>query len=106
MTRSYDEIEKLIQDAGVPRRSPIARLITTTAENLNAAETQITAKISFLRDTLSRVEAAFGETSPHFSPLGELQRTAAEADQLLTRFEVLNDQLGMLTTAASEAAAP
>ena len=64
MTRSYDEIEKLIQDAGVPRRSPIARLITTTAGNLNAAETQITAKISFLRDTLSRVEAAFGETTP------------------------------------------
>jgi len=53
MTRSYDEIEKLTRDAGVPR-SPVARLIMTTAENLNAAETQITAKISFLRDTLSR----------------------------------------------------
>ena len=50
MTRSYDEIEKLTRDAGVPRRSPIGRLIMTTAENLNAAETQITAKISFLRD--------------------------------------------------------
>jgi hypothetical protein len=70
MTRSYDEIEKLTRDARVPRRSPIGRAIMTTAENLNAAETQITAKISSLRDTLSRVEAALGETSPHFSPLG------------------------------------
>src|ERR1039457_3601298 len=43
---------------------------------------------------------------PALQPPRELQRTAAEADQLLTRYELLNDQLGMLTTAASEAAAP
>jgi len=106
MMRSFEEIEKLIHDAGTCPRSPMAQMIAAIAQKLNAASLEIAGKILIIRDALDRVEQKLGQADPHVNALGELQRTPAELDLLLARFQLLSDQLGMLVKAASEAKAP
>jgi hypothetical protein len=103
MMRSLEQIEKLIQDAGASPSSPMAQMIAATAQKLNTASLEIAGKILIIRDTLDRVEQKLGQADPHVNTLGELQRTPAELDLLLARFQLLSDQLGMLVKAASEA---
>jgi hypothetical protein len=107
MMRSFDDIEKLIGDAGAPPRSPMARMIAATAQKLNTTSLEIAGKALIIRDALDRVEHKLAQADPHFNTAGELQRTPAELDQLLARYALLNDQLAMLVTAAAaEAKAP
>jgi hypothetical protein len=105
MMRSFEEIEKLIRDAGAPPRSPMAQMIAGTAQKLNTASLEIAGKILIIRDALDRAEQKLGQADPHVNTAGELQRTPAELDLLLARFQLLSDQLGMLVKAASEAKA-
>ena len=103
--RSFEEIRKLIQNSGAPPRSPMAQMITTTAWKLNTTTTQITEKITAIRDTLDRIEHKLRNDDPCFASPGELQRTPADLDLLLTRAGLLSDQLGMLIQAAQETTA-
>lgn len=103
--RSFEEIRKLIQHSGAPPRSPMAQMITTTAWKLNTTRTQITEKITTIRDALDRVEQKLRHGGPCFAPPGELQRSPADLDVLLARAGLLSDQLGMLVQAAQEATA-
>jgi hypothetical protein len=103
--RSFEEIRKLIQETGASPRSPIAQMIMTTAWKLNTTRTQITEKITTIRDALDRVEHKLRHDDPCFASPGELQRTPADLDLLLARAGLLSDQLGMLVEAARETTA-
>ena len=83
----------------------MAQMIAGTAQKLNTASLEIAGKI-LIRDALDRAEQKLGQADPHVNTAGELQRTPAELDLLLARFQLLSDQLGMLVKAASEAKAP